>query len=121
MDSNHKTYDHVASFSRIDTILARPSTKYEERKELPDRDELTFENGFYAYCSALFIDIRDSSTLPDLYNRPALAKLYRAFISEMVAVLNSHEKAREINIVGDCVWGVFNTPTKPRIDELFSR
>jgi class 3 adenylate cyclase len=120
VDSNHTVYNHVASFKRIDDILAQPQGKFEERKELPDRDDLTFENGFYAYCSALFIDIRDSSKLPDNYNRPALAKLYRAFISEMVAVLNGHTKAREINIVGDCVWGVFNTPKKAHIDELFS-
>jgi class 3 adenylate cyclase len=93
---------------------------YEEVKALPDRDTLTFANGFYAYCSALFIDIRESSRLPDLYNRPALAKLYRAFISEMVAVFNSVNFAREINIVGDCVWGVYNTAAKTEIDSVFS-
>lgn len=120
MDSNHKLYNHIASFQRIDGILSQPQGNFEERKELPDRDDLTFENGFYAYCSALFIDIRDSSTLPEVYNRPALAKLYRAFISETVAVLNGHTKGLYINIVGDCVWGVFNTPQKSHIDELFS-
>lgn len=119
MDSNHKAYNHVASFARIDGILAQPQGNFEERKELPDRDDLTFENGFYAYCSALFVDIRDSSTLPDIYKRPALARLYRAFISEIVAVLNAHERAREVNIVGDCVWGVFNTPTTADIDTVF--
>ena len=119
MDSNSKAYDHLESFKRIDEILAQARGNYEERKSLPDRDDLTFSNGFYAYCSAVFIDIRDSSKLPELYNRPALAKLYRAFISEMVAVLNSSLKAREINIVGDCVWAVINTPTKPDIDAVF--
>jgi class 3 adenylate cyclase len=81
---------------------------------------LTFTNGFYAYCSALFIDIRDSSLLPDKYTRPRLAKLYRAFISEMVAIFNSDSSAREVNIVGDCVWGVYNTPSKTDIDDVFS-
>ena len=121
MDSNYKIYDHVESFKRIDEILTQPSGNYEEKKSLPDRDDLTYTNGFYAYCSAVFIDIRDSSTLPTLYNRPALAKLYRAFISEMVAVLNSNATAREINIVGDCVWTVVNTPTKPDIDAVFGQ
>lgn len=120
MDSNYKAYDYVASASRIDTILGQPQGNYEEVKELPDRDRLTYTNGFYAYCSALFVDIRDSSKLPGLYKRPALAKLYRAFISEMVAVMNGNPNAREINIVGDCVWAVYNTPTKADIDAVFS-
>lgn len=120
MDSNHKSYNHLSSFGRLDDILALSQSNYEEVKELPDRDRLTYSNGFYAYCSALFVDIRDSSKLPDLYKRPALAKLYRAYISEMVAIMNANEQAREISIVGDCVWGVFNTPLKKHVDGVFS-
>ncbi len=92
MDSNYKSYNHVASASRIDGILAQPQGNFEEVQKLPDRDDLTYTNGFYAYCAALFIDLRDSSTLPDHYNRPALARLYRAYISELVAnlQLNTH-------------------------------
>ena len=119
MDSNHKAYDHSASFTRIDDILATPQGNYEEVDELPDRNLLTFKNGFYARCSAIFVDIRDSSSLPSKYNRPKLAKLYRAYISEVVAILNSSELAREINIVGDGVWAVFNTPLKKHADEIF--
>lgn len=120
MDSNIKPYDYVASFARIDKILGTPSTSYEEVDKLPDRDLLTFQNGFYAKCTAMFVDIRDSSQLPKTYNRPALAKLYRAFISEMVAVLNSSDETREVNIVGDCVWGVYNTPLIVDINNVFA-
>jgi class 3 adenylate cyclase len=120
MDSNPKSYDHVASAARIDAILAQPQGNYEERDSLPDRNALTYTNGHYANCSAVFVDLRDSSSLPGTYNRPALAKLYRAFISETVAILNSNSDAREINIVGDCVWGVYNTPLKSDIDDVFS-
>jgi len=120
MDSNYREYKYVDSFARLDEILKQPNTNFEEKKSLPDRDSLTYTNGFYAYCSALFVDIRDSSQLPGIYNRPPLAKLYRAFISEMVSIMNGNSKAREINIVGDCVWGVFNTPKKPDIDAVFS-
>jgi len=120
VDSNFKTYNYVSSFARLDDILSQSQSNYEEVTELPDRDRLTYSNGFYAYCSALFVDIRDSSKLPELYRRPALAKLYRADISEMVAIMNGNEQAREINIVGDGVWGVFNTPLKQHIDEVFT-
>ena len=120
MDSNYKLYDYTASFKRIDSIIAQPQGSYEETKALPDRDKLTFENGFYSYCSALFVDIRDSSTLPSAYNRPRLAKIYRAFISEMVALLNSNSHTREVNIVGDCVWAVYNTTSTSDIDDVFA-
>lgn len=120
MDGNYKNYNYISSFSRLDDILALSQSNYEEVDELPDRDRLTYSNGFYANCSTLFVDIRASSKLPDLYKRPALAKLYRAYISEMVAIMNGHAQAREINIVGDCVWGVFNTPLKTDIDDVFS-
>lgn len=120
MDGNYKTYDYEASSARIKEILDQPAGQFEEVDSLPDRDELTFRNGFYGKCSAIFIDIRDSSGLTDQYKRPTLAKIYRAFISEMVAVLNSHEKVREVNIVGDCVWAVYNTPKKSDIDAVFS-
>lgn len=38
----------------------------------------------------------------------------------MVAVLNDSPYVREVNIVGDCVWAVYNTPSKPSIDSVFS-
>lgn len=119
MDSNFKPYDYRTSFARLDGILNADDSKYEERDKLPDRDDLTFDNGFYAYCSAIFIDLRDSSALPGKHTRPVLAKIYRAFISEMVAILNSDIFAREVNIVGDCVWGVYITPLTQHIDDTF--
>jgi hypothetical protein len=118
MDSNFKSYDYVSSFGRLDNILSQPQPSYEEVKELPDRDKLTYTNGFYAYCSDLFVGIRESSKLPDKYRRPALAKLYRAYIAEMVAIMNGNKHAREINIVEDGVWAVFNTPHKADIDDV---
>ncbi|GAB3543084.1 adenylate/guanylate cyclase domain-containing protein [Arthrobacter tecti] len=120
MDGNYSSYNYVSSATRIREILDQPSGSFEESNSLPDRDRLTFTNGFYSYCSAIFVDIRDSSGLTDRHSRPVLAKLYRSFISEMVAVLNSSPLVREVNIVGDCVWAVYNTPQKPDIDAVFT-
>jgi class 3 adenylate cyclase len=119
MDSNHQTYDFAASRGRLDTILGQGDLAYEEVDQLPDRDRLTFTNGFYANCSALFVDIRGSSDLPKRYKRPSLARLYRAYISELVAVMNGDRRCREINIVGDGVWCVVNTPLKEDINRVF--
>ncbi|MBQ1096642.1 hypothetical protein KBY55_11195 [Streptomyces sp. b94] len=120
MDSNYKAYDHVASASRIKEYLTGTQGSYEEVKELPDRDELTFSNGFYAYCSAIFVDIRGSSQLPSQYKRPRLARIYRAYLSELVAIFNGDANAREINIAGDAAWAVINTPLKSDINSVFS-
>lgn len=120
MDGNFKTYDYEASSGRIAEILDQPSGQFEESDALPDRDKLTYTNGFYGWCSAIFVDVRDSSGLTAKYKRPRLAKLYRAFISEMAAVLNSDPFVREVNIVGDCVWATYKTPNKTDIDDVFN-
>lgn len=120
MDGNYKAYSYTGSSDRIKAILDQPAGSFEEVDGLPDRDKLTFTNGFYGMCSAVFIDIRDSSGLTDKHKRPTLAKIYRAFISEMVAVLNSDLNVREVNIVGDCVWAVYKTTQKTHINDVFS-
>lgn len=120
MDGNYKPYSYETSSTRISEILDQPSGQFEETDALPDRDRLTYTNGFYGRCSAIFIDIRGSSGLTARYKRPALAKLYRAFISEMVAALNSDVQVREVNIVGDCVWATYNTPYTRNIDDVFT-
>lgn len=120
MEAKTRAYNYLDGVSRIRDILNQSDVSYEEVKELPSRDDLTFSNGFYSYATALFIDIRKSSELPDKHKRPVLARLYRAFVSEMVAVLTSHSRVREVNIVGDCVWAIYNTPNKVDVDEAFS-
>jgi class 3 adenylate cyclase len=120
MESNHVEYNFISSFERIDQIIAESENSFEELKEVPSRDKLTFTNGFYVNCSALVIDIRGSSDLPEKHNRPKLAKLYRTFLSEVVAVMNGNSDCAEIFIVGDCVTGIFNTPYKSQVDSVFS-
>jgi class 3 adenylate cyclase len=117
MKSTGSSYDYVRSFERLTEILDSSETGYREREDLPSRDELTFANGFYVRTVALFVDIRKSSLLTSRYGFPKLAKLYRAFISEVVAVLDGHADCEEINIVGDGVWGVFDARHKSQVDD----
>lgn len=119
MDGKFRSYDWINSSARIREILDQPAGQFEKVAGLPNREKLTYTNGFYGMCSAVFIDIRDSSSLPGRHNRPVLAKIYRSFISEMVAVLNSSVHVREVNIVGDCVWATYSTSTTHAINEVF--
>lgn len=120
MKSNHIQYDFEKSRDRINTILDSNDNSFEEVGVIPDRDKLTYSNGFYVLCSSIFVDIRKSTELTQKYKRPTLAKIYRTFISEVVAVINGNDNCSEIFIQGDCVWAVFNTPYRPNIDSVFS-
>jgi class 3 adenylate cyclase len=119
MEATNSGYDHVASDTRIQQIL-NSSESFDEVKEIPTRSKLTYSNGYYVDCTALFIDIRDSSKLPENHNRPVLGKLYRAYLSECVAVINSDLNCREVFINGDCVSGILNSPYTSDIDRAFS-
>lgn len=116
MEASNSKYELSKSLGRIDEILDSSDNSYEDRKNIPARDSLTFTNGFYVDCSAIFIDMRKSKELNDSHKRPTLAKIYKTYISELVAVLRNHEKVSEIYIEGDCVWGIFDTPYKTDID-----
>ncbi len=118
MKSSGSSYDYIRSFARLDELLDSVDSNYQEREDLPSRDDLTFTNGFYIRTAALFADIRKSSELPAKYSVPKLAKLYRAFISEVVAVLDGNENCEEVNIVGDGVWGVFDSRHKTQVDSV---
>ena len=119
MKSNFIYYDYLKSFERIDKII-NDSYNYEEVDNIPSRDKLTSNNGFYVNCSAMFVDIRGSSKLPDIHKRPKLAKLYRSYVSEVVSVMNGNLSCVEVNIIGDCVSGIFDTKTTTSIDSVLS-
>ncbi len=113
------SYDIEKSAKRMDDILNNDNSNFSDKSQIPSRDELTYTNGYYVNVTSIFIDIVGSSNMTDSHKRPTLAKMYRSFISECVAVLNSCDKCKEINIHGDCVWGVFDTPYKSDIDTVF--
>lgn len=121
MKATAAPYVFNESESRIREILDGADQSFEELNEIPDSARLTFNNGFYVYCVALFIDIRGSSKLSQIHTRPVLGKIYRAYISECVALMNQDDNCREIFIQGDCVSGIFNAPSTSEIDSAFFR
>ena len=118
MKATNTVYNFSDSLSRIDEILNASNTNYEEKNSIPTTG-LTYNNGYYVKCTAIFVDICDSSDLTDVPKRPVLAKIYRCFISEMVAMFNGFSQCREISINGDCVWAVFDIPYKQDVESAF--
>lgn len=112
-------YDIERSAERMDKILDADNRNFPDLDEIPPRYKLTFTNGCYVDVTALFIDIVGSSDMTDVHKRPVLAKIYRCFISECTAIMNAHNLCKEINIHGDCVWGVFDTHLKDDFNAVF--
>lgn len=116
-------YDINNSAARMDAILGTDNRNFPDLGEIPARNELTFTNGYYVNVSALFIDIVGSSDMTNAHYRPTLAKIYRCFISECTAIMNDAalgDLCKEINIHGDCVWGVFDTYYQESFNTIFS-
>jgi class 3 adenylate cyclase len=119
MQASFSAYDYNDSISRITEILDSSDSSYEEHTGVPSRDRLTYTNGYYVDVTVLFIDMRGSKILSEKHTRPVLAKIYRAYISELVAVIKGDPKISEIYIEGDGVWAVFNTTTKDDVNVTF--
>lgn len=119
MEATYFSYDYTKSVERIGEILDGADASYEERKGIPSRASLTFTNGFYVDVTVLFVDIRGSKELAAKHTRPVLAKIYRAYISEVVAVLKGNTLISEIYIEGDGVWAVLDTTSRSDVDSAF--
>jgi class 3 adenylate cyclase len=115
VQATYAYYEFDKSRERIDEILTGVDASYEDHKGIPSRDRLTFTNGFYVDVTVMFVDMRGSKELAEKHKRPVLAKIYRAYISEVVAVMRDNINVNEVYIEGDGVWAVFNTATKQDI------
>jgi class 3 adenylate cyclase len=94
METDNVPFELEESVERIKDIITAGDNTYEDKKEIPARASLTYTNGFYVSATALFVDIRESSELTNFHRTRVLAKLYRAFISEMTAIMNGNSNCR---------------------------
>lgn len=119
MEATYSKYDYTESLGRIDEILSSSDASYQEHKGIPARTQLTYTNGYNVDVTVLFDDLRGSKDLSSKHTKPVLAKIYRSYISELVAILKGNTTISEIYIEGDGVWGVFNTISKVDVNSVF--
>lgn len=112
-------YDIDKSAERMDAILSAGDDSFRDKEYIPSHRELDYENGYYVNAAAVFIDIIGSSKLTAANTTPVLAKIYRSYISECIAVMRGCPVCREISIHGDCVYGIFDIRQKADIDSVF--
>lgn len=113
-------YDYRAGKKRIDNILANKLDVIEQSK-LPSDDNFTFDNGYYSWITAIFVDIRNSSTLFANEDKEKVSKIIRSFTSEVIEILRQDDGLREVGIRGDCVYAIYTTPQKSDIYGLVDK
>lgn len=103
----------------IETLNSK--TQIEKVRTIPKNEkEFTFDNGIRSWVGSIFVDIRDSTNYFE-NNRPeSVARVMRAFTREIILILSSNDKYREIGIRGDCVYAIYTTPEKDDLHSILS-
>ncbi|WP_436952059.1 adenylate/guanylate cyclase domain-containing protein [Staphylococcus shinii] len=108
MKTKKREFNLEESVERIDKVLDA-SLNITDSKIIPDKDSLTYTSGIRVKCASIFVDLRGSSKFVEsTQQNKSLGKLYQSYIREVVAIMNSFDTCRQINIVGDCVSAVFS-------------
>lgn len=113
-------YDYKEGKKRVKSIL---DNKLEviEKDRLPSIDQLTFENGYKSWVTAIFVDIRNSTSLFTEEDKEKVSKIIRSFTSEIIEILRDDDNLREIGIRGDCVYAIYTTQWKSDIYECVDK
>lgn len=111
-------YDYKEGKKRINDIL-NSKTKIKKLDTIPkDESQFTYENGIKTLVGALFVDIRDSTTYFKENNNEHIARIMRAFCSEIITILSNNEKYRQIGIRGDCVYAIYTVQEKSDLKKI---
>lgn len=103
------TYDYESGKERIENILNNKLDVIEQG-EVPSEEKFTFDNGYYSWVTAVFVDIRNSTDLFSNNDKEKVSKIIRCFTSEIIEILRNDDKLREIGIRGDCVYAIYSSP-----------
>lgn len=108
MRSDYRKYDFEARLKIIEETLSS-SLDTRDQEGSFNIKEMNDNQAIYIECVSIFVDLRDSTKFVQESNlyRKSLGKIYKTYISEIVAIVNSFKTCWEIDIVGDCVSAVF--------------
>lgn len=112
------SYDYKAGKLRLESILSSKEEIVEVKSVPQDESSWTYSNGIESWITSIFIDLRDSKKLFSTKAKFDVAKVIRSFTSEIIEIFNGSNLVREIGIRGDCVFGVFSTPSTQSVNEV---
>lgn len=110
-------YNYKNSKQKIIEILTS-KTPIEKKEKIPADVEFSFENGILCWVGAVFIDIENSSSLFNTKDEK-LARLMRAFTSEVITIMQDKSDYSQIGIRGDCVYAIYSAPYQSDLAEIF--
>lgn len=110
-------YNFEDGKKRVEEIL-KNNVEIEEKNVPKDDNEFTYSNGIKAWIGSVFVDIVKSSDIIGKEENIKVSKILRSFSSELISIMNSSNNVREIGIRGDCVYGIYSTPTQKDTYEL---
>ena len=113
-------FNYEESRKRIEDILNSKTNIKEVDSISNDEDGFTYENGVRTWIGAMFIDIRNSTDYFKDNNSEKVARVMRAFTSELIEILRQNKKYVQIGIRGDCVYAIYSTPKKNDLNDILS-
>jgi len=118
MRSTNKPFSITESRNRIRAILDAENYN-EEVENIPLEDNVGLKSGYYVNAMIISVDLRDSTGLIKRFQKRVVARILRAYISELTAIMNSPKSCRYLSIQGDGMFGVYNCRNKEEIIEAY--
>ena len=116
-------YNYKVRKKEIENILDEIN-EIKEVKRFPVDKEFTYSNGYKAFTTSIFVDLRNSTKLFTEEDDISIAKVIRGFTSEVIEILRKNTTStelKEIGIRGDCVFAVYSTPMIEDIANIADR
>lgn len=112
-------YNFKEGKKRVEEII-NTELEIKEENYLPKSIDLTFNNGYITRVASISIDIRESSPLFKNENKEKIAKLSKAFNSELIKILNTNDNVRESRVIGDCSCAIYTSPNTETVENLYN-
>ena len=113
-------FNYEESRKRIEEIL-NSKTQIEEVDSISnDEDGFTYENGVRTWVGAMLVDVRNSTDYFKENDAEKVARIMRAFTSEVIERLRQNKKYVQIGIRGDCVYAIYSTPKQNNLNDILS-
>ena len=111
-------YSYKDSKANIINII-KSKTPVEKKTHIPADSSFTYENGILTWVASIFVDIEDSSNLFNTKDEK-LARLMRAFTSEIICIFQDFQDYNQIGIRGDCVYSIYDIVSQDDLVKIFS-
>lgn len=112
-------FDYKQSRKRILEILDDKTDIRPEYRIPKDESTFTYDNGIKTWVGALFLDMRNSSAFFTENKPDVVARIMRAYYSEIIKILEDNDIYREIGIRGDCIYAIYSVPQKSDLNDIF--